>query len=316
MSKISPTIQMVLKEYPRLAAIERLRMNGRPGVKTVSNAVVSIRRLCQIGEISTDEPFATFTRKRLLTVLDRARSEGLQPVTIWSYLYALRLVFARWTKPYYADLKWQIPPVELPSCLRQAPRYVRPDSAVLAKVKEWYRSLEGRPDGREWALATLMLEFAMRNGDAASLRWADFRTKGESVFLCYTPHKTSLSSQRRVAWPVHPDIWERFCAYRESGSQRSKRGGWEKNAARNAQLVVPCADDVYVRLNRELRSLKIFTGSKACYELRKICIDHVYQKFGAEMASSISGDDIRTMMRYYADPAQPNIGNVRILDLL
>ena len=36
----------------------------------------------------------------------------------------------------------------------------------------------------------------------------------------------------------------------------------------------------------------------------------------AEMASSISGDDIRTMMRYYADPSQPNIGSVRILDLL
>ena len=74
--------------------------------------------------------------------------------------------------------------------------------------------------------------------------------------------------------------------------------------------------DVFARLNADLRSQKIFTGSKGCYELRKICIDHVYQKFGAEMASSISGDDIRTMMRYYADPSQPNIGDLRIIDLL
>ena len=42
------------------------------------------------------------------------------------------------------------------------PRYVRPDSTILAKVKNWYVSLEDRPDGREWVLATLMLEFAMR----------------------------------------------------------------------------------------------------------------------------------------------------------
>ena len=80
--------------------------------------------------------------------------------------------------------------------------------------------------------------------------------------------------------------------------------------------MVPCARDVFVRLNRDLRARKIFTGSKGCYELRKICIDHIYQKFGAEMASSISGDDIRTVMRYYADPSAVNVKDVRVIDLL
>ena len=47
---------------------------------------------------------------------------------------------------------------------------MRPDSTILAKVKNWYVSLEDRPDGREWVLATLMLEFAMRNGDVERLR--------------------------------------------------------------------------------------------------------------------------------------------------
>ena len=60
----------------------------------------------------------------------------------------------------------------------------------------------------------------------------------------------------------------------------------------------------------------VFTGSKASYELRKICIDHVYQKFGAEMAVSISGDDIKTIIKYYADPSQPNVGAIRIFDLI
>jgi hypothetical protein len=59
-----------------------------------------------------------------------------------------------------------------------------------------------------------------------------------------------------------------------------------------------------------------FRGNKGAYELRKICIDHVYQKYGAEMAVSLSGDDIKTITKYYADPAQPNIGAVRVLDLI
>ena len=59
-----------------------------------------------------------------------------------------------------------------------------------------------------------------------------------------------------------------------------------------------------------------FSGSKGAYELRKICIDHVYQRFGAEMASAISGDDIRTVTRYYADPAAVATVGLRIVDLL
>ena len=315
MSKIVPTIQMVLEKYPRIAAVERVRM-GRPGEKTVSNAVINIRRLCQLGGINLDSPMATLNRKTLTQVLDAACAAGLKAVTICSYMVSLQSVFARWTHPYYADLKWQIPVIELPSCNRHSPRYVRPDSVILTKVKTWYKSLENRQDRREWVAATLMLEFAMRNGDAGSLRWADFREKDGAVYLCYTPHKTALSSGRRVSWPVHPDIWARLRIYHDAGAPKYKRSCWEKNAARNAALVVPCAQDVFDRLNADLRAQKIFTGVKACYELRKICIDHVYQKFGAEMASSISGDDIRTMMRYYADPSQPNIGDVRIIDLL
>ena len=327
---------MILETYPKFAAIERMRME-KPCEKTVASAVGGTRRLCEIGGISLDEPITTFTRKRLERIFDAARCSDLKPISVWSYLYSLRKLFARWTQRYYADKKWILPHLEMPSCQRQAPRYVRPDMAILEKVKKWYLGLEARKDRREWVLATLMLEFAMRNGDAERLRWSDFRPRRPCnyaadeneniarnnscyadglVFLCYTPHKTRLSSGRTVAWPVHPDIWERLRDYRDGGIPKNKRRGWGKNEDRDSQLVVPCARDVYVRLNRELRSNKIFTGPKGCYELRKICVDHIYQKFGAEMASSISGDDIRTMMHYYADPSQPNIGNVRILDLL
>ena len=40
----------------------------------------------------------------------------------------------------------------------------------------WACGLEKRSDQREWVLATLMLEFAMRNGDAERLRWCPAAT--------------------------------------------------------------------------------------------------------------------------------------------
>lgn len=315
MAKTVPTIEMVLAKYPKFAAVERLR-TGKPGERAVANTLIAVRRLCELGAMSLDEPVSVFTRKRLTHLLDCAGCAGLKPVTIWSYLSALKGLFGRWARAYYADLKWQTPVIELPTYNRLSPRYVRPDATALAKVKAWYNSLAGRDDAREWVVATLMLEFAMRNGDIEKLQWSDFRQRDGAVTLCYTPHKTALSSGRRVAWPVHPDIWAQLCAYRDSGQQFYKRHGWSKLEDRNAPLVVPCARDVLARLNADLRAQKLFTGSKGCYELRKICIDHIYQKFGAEMASSISGDDIRTVMRYYADPSQPNIGEVRVVDLL
>ena len=313
--KTTPTIQMVLESYPKFAAVERLRME-RPCERTVQNTLGGVRRLCELGGIGLDEPVAVLSRKRLAQILDVASAASLSPVSLWSYLCSLRTLFAKWTRPYYADTQWRVPKVELPTCRRSSPRYVRPDSVVLAKVKEWYARLETRRDRREWVLATLMLEFAMRNGDAERLRWADLRERNGRVILCYTPHKTRLSSGRTVSWPVHPDIWNRLRAYRDAGLPCYKRRGWAKNEVRDSQLVVPCARDVYVRLNKELRDLKIFNGQKACYELRKICVDHVYQKFGAETASSISGDDIRMMMRYYADPSAVTVEGVRIVELL
>ena len=112
----------------------------------------------------------------------------------------------------------------------------------------------------------------------------------------YTPHKTELSSGRRVYWPIHEDIWRKLEDY----------GGVQ---------CLDVTDETFDDINRELRMMG-FRGSKGAYELRKICIDHVYQRFGAEIAVSLSGDDITTITRYYADPAQPNIGAVRVLDLL
>ena len=146
-----------------------------------------------------------------------------------------------------------------------------------------------------WYVATMMLEFAMRNGDIERLTRDNFIESNGRVYLNYMPHKTANSSGRTIRWPIHSEIWKLFEIIKP----------WNN----------PITESIFSKLNNSMRALG-FTGTKGAYELRKICIDHVYQNYGAEMATSISGDDIKTIIRYYADPTQPNLGEIRITDLV
>lgn len=175
---------------------------------------------------------------------------------------------------------------------------------MLRRVKAWHLNLQNNnhttKDQRDKLfVATLMLEFAVRNGDILRLDASNFAERDGQHYLSYTPHKTELKSGRWVLWPIQPDIWSFLESY-ISGDDP------EVNHLTN---------DVFRVMNKELRAIG-FRGSKALYELRKICIDHIYQRFGTEIATSISRDDIRTISKYYADPTQPNAGNVRVLDLI
>lgn len=286
-----PTIEQVMRCYRVVAQTERMK-TGRPGEETVANALRGATNVCRSAGVELTAPVTALTRKKIDHALATFMARGLTRLSAWSYVCQLRGVFAKWCKPYYDDAGWEIPPLDLPSFRAKAPRYVRPSSEMIARVKAWYARLTGE----YWFAATMMLEFAMRNGDVLRLRDENFVEKDGRHYLNYTPHKTELSSGRRVFWPIHEAIWQTFEDY----------GGLS---------CLDVTEETFDDLNRDLRSLG-FRGTKGAYELRKICIDHVYQKFGAEMAVSLSGDDIKTITRYYADPAQPNIGAMRVLDLL
>ena len=302
-----PTIEQVMKCYRVIAQVERMK-TGRPGVNTVLNVLRGTMSVCSAAGIPVDSQVDAMTRQRIDTALASFMGRGLTRLSAWTYVSQMRGLFAKWCTPYYRDAGWTLPPLDLPSFRAMPPRYVRPSAELLARVKAWY----SRQTDEHWFAATMMLEFAMRNGDVLRLKDENFVTRspecikpdGDSSvcgnaakhYLSYTPHKTALSSGRRVCWPIHDDIWARFDDY----------GGLSG---------LDVTEETFTEINRELRILG-FHGTKAAYELRKICIDHVYQRFGAEMAVSISGDDIKTITRYYADPAQPNIGAMRIIDLL
>ncbi len=286
-----PTIEEVMQCYQVIAQIERAK-TGCPCERTVRNVIQGTRNVCDAAGIKLNNKIDALTRKSLDWALAAFMRRGITRLSAWSYVCQLRGLFARWCLPYYNDAGWVVPPLKMPIVKVTPPRYIRPSAEILRRVKNWYMLQRGE----YWFAATMMLEFAMRNGDILRLKDVNFiETKGGN-FLSYTPHKTELSSGRRVYWPIHNDIWQKFNEY-----------------GRLAGLDV--TKETFERINRNLRVIG-FCGSKASYELRKICIDHIYQNFGAEMAVSISGDDIRTISRYYADPARPNIGSKRILDFL
>ena len=288
---------------------------------------------------STEVSVAIVKPKLVHRYLAHLLKKNVNPITAMSNVYQFRQLFAKWVLPYYEDHGWKVPQFPSFGKRSRAPRYNRPSPEQLAKVKIWYeglcaecsvpgalclvpgvgeqctkhnaqgtRTFRGRRrnvSARElWFAATMMLEFAMRNGDIMRLTSKNFIVKEDKHYLNYTPNKTVHSSGRVVKWPIHPRIWSLL-------SRSDSALG-----TRHSALNLPALDDeVFDALNREMRSLG-FTGTKGAYELRKICIDHIYQRFGAELAVSISGDDIRTIMHYYADPAQPNIGEVCVVDLL
>ncbi|MBQ6140695.1 MAG: hypothetical protein IJI54_05355 [Kiritimatiellae bacterium] len=287
-----PTFAEVMGKYLEISIVERIK-NGRPGKRTVTNVLSGVRQLLAAIPVSVDSPIDAITRPHLDTATVALVNRGMERLTVKEYLLQYQSLFAKWTLDYYHDAGWQIPPIAIPLVRTMTPCYVRPDAEMLRRVRTWYENL----NDKLWFPATMMLEFAMRNGDVMRLRRENFVERCNRRYLSYTPHKTALSSGRRVLWPVHASLWERINRIGFNGQVSSVR----------------CS--CFTAINRQLRELG-FTGSKASYELRKICIDHVYQRFGAEMATSISGDDIKTITRYYADPAQPNIGDLRIIDLL
>lgn len=288
---MTPTIKQVMKCYRIIAQAERVK-TGRPGTETVANALRGTRTVCKAAGIGLDRTVDALTRKAFDEALAVFMQRGMARITAWTYVSQLRAIFARWCLPYYKDAGWDVPSLDLPVFRAQAPRYVRPCTDMMKRVKAWYEQLEGEM----WFAATMMLEFAMRNGDVLRLKAENFVEREGRRFLSYVPHKTALTSGRRVFWPIHGIIWQRL-------DELGGLGGLD------------VTDETFDELNRDLRGIG-FRGNKAAYELRKICIDHIYQKYGAERASSISGDDIKTITHYYADPAQPNIGEMRVVDLL
>ena len=321
------------REYEKAAALERVKC-GKPSQTTVRNTLAGITQFMNAAALSETDRCSKLSTDIFDVTITKLIRDGLAKVSAWTYAAAMQTAAARWAAPYYRRCGYQPPQFVLPAKRNMKPsRYARPTKEQLDQVAKWYEKLWEEPDKRQWLAATMMLQFAMRNGDVVAATPGVFQRRliktrsGETVermVLCYTPHKTSTSSGRSVAWPVAPAIWGKIEAARaaiaedaesmiqkaiaksQDVNDRSHAGGigwWRKRGEDEAKKLIPFGIVTFKRINKDMR--KIFpSAKKASYELRKICIDHIYQSRGPAMASAISGDDLKTVTYYYADPSQ------------
>ena len=329
------TFADLMREYPKAAELERVK-SGKPSETTVTNTLKAVTQFMAAAGLKSEEKCSKLTTDLFDVTITLLIKNGRTKTTAWTYAAAMQTASARWAESYFRRAGFKPPQFVLPAKRNMKPqRYARPTKAQLDQVAEWYEKLWKEPDKRMWLAATMMLQFAMRNGDAILATPEIFQKRTiktkegktvERMVLCYTPHKTSTSSGRSVAWPVAPGLWERIeearkaigkaaertledatnLDFKEGEAYRSRRGGigwWRLHGEEQKGNLIPFGHMTYLRINKELR--KIFPeAQKASYELRKICIDHIYQSRGPAMASAISGDDLKTVTYYYADPSQ------------
>lgn len=289
-----PSFAKLLELYDDAATSEQIK-SGTPAARTIETAKKYFRYLVDGCGFKWTEPITRMKTGDIDKYVVELIRNGKTPTTALSYAASCQSVTPKWALEYYSREGYDVRPFQMPIFKnRKPPRYERPSKETLAAVENWYRGLwkeDGMSDQecRVWFLATMMLRFAVRNGDVGRLTMKSFVEHDGSIYLLYTPHKTENSSGTTVNWPLHPDLWNRIKKVVESlevGDGRIVRSARETSAA----------------VNRALRTIpELADKEKASYELRKMCVDHAYHEWGVEMAAAISGDDIKTLTYFYAD---------------
>ncbi|MBR4259392.1 MAG: hypothetical protein IKQ17_10200 [Kiritimatiellae bacterium] len=303
-----PTCRELKKLYEKAAYAEQAKNGGTPHDRTISNTMKHWGYAVEGCRVGWDRPYTDVTTDRLEEWFVRMVEEGKERVSAWTYVSGVKSITARWTLRYYEKEGWGVKAIETPTIKNVKPgRYERLTDEARAGVKKWYEGLWELADKRMWLAATMMLQFAMRNGDVVAATGENFVERKGVMHLRYKPRKTESSSGRVVMWPIHEDIWKRIAEARKTISGADKDG-----------LLVPGASWVFARLNRALRDAvpELAQKEKAMYELRKLRVDAEYRNFGAERASALSGDDIRTLSYFYADVADLAPAAVKAEDLI
>lgn len=300
-----PTIRTAVEVYKDAARIERIK-TGKPTKRTSGDVVRMFLYVVDTLDIKQTASIDALTRKRFNDFCVMMIEKNVSRISVLSYLDKCKALGARWTDDYYTERNFVTPKFDIPKINVTPTRYKRPSIEKRKAVLKWYQSLSDEGDDVMWGVVTMMLEFALRNHDVALLTWGNFKRADNGIMLEYVPHKTRLSSGRRVVAKVPTETWERL--RRLKGMRKEVND--DTPVFRGLGLY-----GIFDELRSLMRSFG-FNGSKSIYELRKLCIDTVYRNFGAEAASAISGDDIHTVTKYYADSSICDIGNVRVSELM
>lgn len=302
-----PTFGDLFRLYPIIAEDQRKKTGGRPCVERTKSAVATVKKLLTYLKWDEDRLYTDMDRRTMDYLFSYMKDTlGKKPITAKSDVEQLRTLCARWTHFRYEEHGYKVTDVKLPSLYIPPTRYTERPIELRKKTLNWYNTIyDFDPD--VWFFATMMLQFGMRNCDVRALTWDNFVLENDGWYLKYQPNKTKLTSGRIVHWPVEKKIWDKILHYKSQHS--SCPFEWD-NEADKPDVEIFTAPG-YCQRNREQTELRLrkymrllgYTDSKCAYELRKLCASIIYKNFGQEAASSLLGDDIRTVLHYYADPS-------------
>lgn len=283
-----PTFEEVYKKYREIAEIE-FQVSGRPRETSVKTSISAMRRIVRDCGLKDSDRVDMLTGRMVeKRVYDVVATKTIRATSAYADVSHAMGVFARWARDKYRDFGWIVPECNdwpKPRGMACQVRYVRPDDDLRKRTLEWWRSLE-KDMPKVWLSVTMMIQFAMRNGDVSRLKWNDIKRIDGVWVLHYTPSKTRVSTGGRgVSWPVSEDMYARL------------------RAARYDDEYIAPDTKVWSLVNALMRELG-WTGTKASYELRKMAVDQIYRTQGIERAVQLSGDDTHTLMRYYADASR------------
>lgn len=286
-----PTFKEVIRYYKQIAEVE-YQVTKRPAPETVKNVIYAIIRLLAYLNLTEDSKVNELKGSHVESWIYQTVGNGeIKAVSAYSTLKTALSLFSKWARRRYVnDMKWDIPSYsDMPKARGNATgvdAYSRPDDDLRQRTINTWNAMETLQP-KTWVAMTMMIAFAMRNGDVRSLKWKQFMNINGQWTLVYTPSKTSVSARgRQVHWPLTTAMYERLRAAGDKG-----------------EYVLDNAKNILDGLNAIMRGIG-WNGSKASYELRKMCIDQVYRTMGLERAIQISGDDSKTLQRYYADPSR------------
>ena len=134
----TPTLRELKEQYLEAATIERLKRN-KPSEQTVRNTLSGLRVFCswlktnepELGEPADLAVDALVTPKLLRRYVTSLLARGIRPISALSFVSQFRQLFARWARPYYEDLGWQLPAFPDMGGGAQLQRYRRPPSELL-----------------------------------------------------------------------------------------------------------------------------------------------------------------------------------------
>lgn len=291
--------------YPEIARLHRPEAGGRPSKATTEDNVRRMDTLLRQMRISTGDLMDVATPKLLREWL-ASRQDGLDPKeaardrrSANTLVRMASSCWADWTREYYRE-RGIIIPVCLerwPSIDAPLPIYVLPPLELRRATAAMGEALLEEDPAAYLAYATMRLH-GMRPGDAIRSRWDWYQRMDSGSFqLRWQPTKTARGEGGRwVDQTVSGAMWTRL-------------DGCRRRVCSVGEFVIPGSDtdrqNAMLRVNARMRRIGWKTN-KVGYELRKLFISEVYNRYGLSVASAYSGDQPTTIQIYYAacDPAR------------